>query len=91
MSLLVTGVPTRKRANRKLKMRELAPRGATYSARMYSRARVLPSSWERLVGVSREGEKKSELHVENDAEQPEGSVAFVWTCMEGESRCVYMV
>lgn len=31
MSVLVTGVPTRKRANRKLKMRELEPRGATYS------------------------------------------------------------
>jgi hypothetical protein len=32
MSVLVTGVPTRKRAKRKLKTREEDPRGATYSA-----------------------------------------------------------
>lgn len=31
MSVLVTGVPTRKRAKRKLKTREVEPRGATYS------------------------------------------------------------
>jgi hypothetical protein len=31
MSVLVTGVPTRKRANRKLKMRDVEPKGATYS------------------------------------------------------------
>jgi hypothetical protein len=31
MSVLVTGVPTRKRAKRKLKMRDVEPRGATYS------------------------------------------------------------
>ena len=66
MSVLVTGVPTRKRAKRKLKTREVEPRGATYSvlieetlkirvrndanapARRYSRARVLPRTWDRL-------------------------------------------
>ena len=32
MSVLVTGVPTRKRAKRKLKMSEVDPSGATYSA-----------------------------------------------------------
>lgn len=31
MSVDVTGVPTRKRANKKLKTRELDPSGATYS------------------------------------------------------------
>jgi hypothetical protein len=31
MSVLVTGVPTRKRAKRKLKIRDVEPRGATYS------------------------------------------------------------
>ena len=31
MSVDVTGVPTRKRANRKLKIRDVDPRGATYS------------------------------------------------------------
>src|SRR5215471_19275462 len=31
ISLLVTGVPTKNLANKKLKMRELEPRGATYS------------------------------------------------------------
>jgi hypothetical protein len=50
MSVLVTGVPTRNRAKRKLKTREEDPRGATYSARMYSRARVLPINCERLDG-----------------------------------------
>jgi hypothetical protein len=48
MSVLVTGVPTRKRAKRKLKTRELDPRGATYSARMYSRASVLPINCDKL-------------------------------------------
>ena len=32
MSVFVTGVPTRKRAKRKLKTRDVDPRGATYSA-----------------------------------------------------------
>jgi hypothetical protein len=31
ISVVVTGVPTRKLANRKLKMREVDPNGATYS------------------------------------------------------------
>jgi hypothetical protein len=43
-SVLLTGVPTRKRANKKLKTREEEPSGATYSARMYSSASVLPMS-----------------------------------------------
>ena len=48
MSVLVTGVPTRMDANRKLKIRDVAPNGATYSARRYRRASVRPMSWERL-------------------------------------------
>ena len=48
MSVLVTGVPTRMDAKRKLKIRDVAPNGATYSARRYRRASVLPMSWERL-------------------------------------------
>ena len=41
MSVLVIGVPTRKRARRTLNMCDVDPNGATYSARMYSRASVL--------------------------------------------------
>jgi len=48
MSVEVTRVPMRMLAKRKLKMSEVEPRGATYSARMNSRARVLPTSCERL-------------------------------------------
>ena len=65
MSVFVTGVPTRKRAKRKLKTRDVDPRGATYSktrltlcktkkcwrntpARIYSSAKVLPISCDRL-------------------------------------------
>ena len=72
----MTGVPTRKRAKRKLNTREVEPRGATYSeremrsdggkrkkrgkipARMYSRARVLPMSCERLQRVRMNEEKR---------------------------------
>lgn len=48
MSVLVTGVPIRTEANRKLKMSEVAPSGATYSARRYCRASVLPMSCDKL-------------------------------------------
>jgi len=43
ISLLVTGLPTKKLANRKLKMREVEPRGATYS----ESTRV--NSWEDIL------------------------------------------
>lgn len=61
----MTGELTRNFANRKLKIKDVEPNGATYStvlrqrnisvivmplvpARMYSSARVLPMSWDRL-------------------------------------------
>ena len=48
MSVLVTGVPTNIEANRKLKIKDIEPSGATYSARRYSRARVLPINCDKL-------------------------------------------
>lgn len=51
MSVFVTGVPISKEANRKLKMREDDPRGATYSALRYSSASVLPISCERMYNI----------------------------------------
>jgi hypothetical protein len=39
---------------------------------MYSRARVLPMSWERLDGVRMgRGEERGDLHVEKHSEKPE--------------------
>jgi hypothetical protein len=41
ISVRVTGVPTRKRANKKLKMSDVDPRGATYSADIHEVNRIL--------------------------------------------------
>ena len=52
MSVLVTGVPTRKRANRKLNTSDVEPSGATYSAMKhemkYGNGKINPASPARI-------------------------------------------